>query len=751
MAASIDGVLPKSLQELVKSSKVLVVGAGGIGCEVLKNLVLSGFLDIEIIDLDTIDLSNLNRQFLFHREHVGKSKANVARESALSFNPDAKIIAHHDSVTSADYGVNFFKKFNVVLSALDNRAARNHVNRMCLNADVPLIESGTSGYNGQVEFIKRGLTQCYECTPKEKQRSFPGCTIRNTPSEPIHCIVWAKHLFNQLFGESQEDEDISPDAADPDAKDKEDDAKEDEANENKTNENEVSVNKANDNEAKENEANENETKQNEVSVNKANDNEAKENEANENEAKENEANENKANEKGANEGDVKEQKKEDKEDDGNIVRINTRQWAKDCEYDPTKLFNKFFNEDINYLLRMSNLWKSRKAPTPIEWSSLQPVEGEVSEYGKQHHRIWSIGECSQIFANTLKDLSSAFLNLKGDDTLVWDKDDQPAMDFVSACANIRSHIFDIEKKSRFEIKSMAGNIIPAIATTNAITAGLSVMRAFNVLQAKWEDCKSVYARLRTNGRNQFLVPDLFFPPPNPNCYVCASDPAIILKVDTKRVTIKDLRDEVLIKTLNMVDPDVTVDRTGSILLSSEEGETTENEGKLLSEMSVVDGVILACDDFHQNYNLSIIINHFDADRDDNLFEVVADKSQLQPKDENKESEDKPVEKKPSRKRSANGNESPDDGPSTSKRSRPDPEEDDCMVIEDDDDDVVITTPPDNDTESSPSAKEPAAGCKRKASTDITEILDSSDEEDDDNTQPKKTKLDDTPSEVINID
>lgn len=99
------------------------------------------------------------------------------------------------NICRTDYGVNFFKKFDVVLSALDNRAARNHVNRMCLNADVPLVESGTSGYNGQVELIKRGLTQCYECMPKEAQRSFPGCTIRNTPSEPIHCIVWAKHLF----------------------------------------------------------------------------------------------------------------------------------------------------------------------------------------------------------------------------------------------------------------------------------------------------------------------------------------------------------------------------------------------------------------------------------------------------------------------------------------------------------------------------------------------------------------------------
>nr|XP_023027633.1 SUMO-activating enzyme subunit 2-like [Leptinotarsa decemlineata] len=192
---SLPHSLSESTRELIPKSKVLVVGAGGIGCEVLKNLALSGFEDIEIIDLDTIDVSNLNRQFLFRKEHVGKPKAAVARESILSYNPNIKIKAYHDSITSQDYGVNFFKRFILVLNALDNRGARNHVNRMCLAADVPLIESGTSGYSGQVELIKKGVTQCYECQPKAPQKTFPGCTIRNTPSEPVHCIVWAKHLF----------------------------------------------------------------------------------------------------------------------------------------------------------------------------------------------------------------------------------------------------------------------------------------------------------------------------------------------------------------------------------------------------------------------------------------------------------------------------------------------------------------------------------------------------------------------------
>lgn len=98
-------------------------------------------------------------------------------------------------VCSSEFGLTFFKRFTMVLNALDNRAARNHVNRMCLAADIPLIESGTAGYEGQVELIKKGMSQCYECTPKATQKTYPGCTIRNTPSEPIHCIIWAKHLF----------------------------------------------------------------------------------------------------------------------------------------------------------------------------------------------------------------------------------------------------------------------------------------------------------------------------------------------------------------------------------------------------------------------------------------------------------------------------------------------------------------------------------------------------------------------------
>ncbi|XP_053694308.1 SUMO-activating enzyme subunit 2 [Sabethes cyaneus] len=560
MAAQLEGVFEPILQKKIADSKILVVGAGGIGCEILKNLVLSGFQDIEIIDLDTIDVSNLNRQFLFHKEHVGKSKAQVARESALSFNPNVKIKAYHDSITTTNYGVSFFQQFKLVLNALDNRAARNHVNRLCLTADVPLIESGTAGYNGQVELIKRGLTQCYECTPKAAQKSFPGCTIRNTPSEPIHCIVWAKHLFNQLFGESNEDEDVSPDTADPEA--------------------------------------------------------------------------------GAEAGETA--LAEEANEKGNVNRVNTRAWAQQTGYDPEKIFNKLFFDDINYLLSMSNLWKSRTPPNPAKWDALEE-DGGISaptDAVLRDQKVLSLVESAKVFGESIAALKQEFSKLADGDHLVWDKDDKHAMDFVAACANIRAQIFNIPRKSRFEIKSMAGNIIPAIATTNAITAGVVVMHAFRILQEQFDKCKSVYMRLRPNARNQLFVPDRDLNPPNPKCYVCAAKPEVTLKVDTKNVTVKELRDDILIKALNMINPDVIIDGKGTIVISSEEGETDCNNEKKLEELQIVDGCILKVDDFVQNYELTVTVIHKDPAREEASFDIVADPDSLKPK-ENESDEPKP--------------------------------------------------------------------------------------------------------------
>lgn len=148
----------------------------------------------------------------------------IAKETASQFNPDVRIEAHHANIKDDQFDVEWYRSFNLVFNALDNLEARRHVNRMCLLANVVLVESGTTGFNGQVQTIKKvgssmkrrcllkligldlqGLSECYDCNEKETPKTYPVCTIRSTPSQPIHCIVWAKsYLFAEIFGQSEE-------------------------------------------------------------------------------------------------------------------------------------------------------------------------------------------------------------------------------------------------------------------------------------------------------------------------------------------------------------------------------------------------------------------------------------------------------------------------------------------------------------------------------------------------------------------
>ncbi|XP_034541376.1 SUMO-activating enzyme subunit 2 [Notolabrus celidotus] len=592
------GSLRKELADSLSTCKVLVVGAGGIGCELLKNLVLTGFKNIEVIDLDTIDVSNLNRQFLFQKKHVGKSKAQVAKESALRFCPSANIVAYHDSIMNPDYNVEFFRKFVLVMNALDNRAARNHVNRMCLAADIPLIESGTAGYLGQVTVIKKGMTECYECQPKPTQKTFPGCTIRNTPSEPIHCIVWAKYLFNQLFGEEDADQEVSPDTADPEASwNPEDTAARATAS----------------------------------------------------------------------------------EKDGDIKRVSTKEWARSTGYDPVKLFNKLFKDDISYLLTMDKLWKKRKAPTPLDWQKLKNSERPKEESpvkGLKDQQVLGVWGLCQLFKHSIETLRSQ-LREKGDEAeLVWDKDDPPAMDFVTAAANLRMHIFSMNMKSRFDVKSMAGNIIPAIATTNAVIAGLIVLEGLKILSGEIESCRTIFLNKCPSLRKKLLVPCVLDPPSN-NCYVCASKPEVTVKFNVHKTTVLTLQDRILKERFGMVAPDVQIeDGKGTILISSEEGETEANNNKFLSDFGIRNGSRLQTDDFLQDYTLLINVLHSQDLERDLEFEVVGEVPEKPPAPQPNQVEANSV---------INGNKDSAQPSTSSKASAPD-EEDDLMIIDPDDDD-----------------------------------------------------------------
>ncbi|KAK3851797.1 hypothetical protein Pcinc_041577 [Petrolisthes cinctipes] len=603
MATHIPGLLEEKLRAGITSSKVLVVGAGGIGCELLKDLVLAGFEDIEVIDLDTIDVSNLNRQFLFQKKHVGKSKAEVAKESALRFNPRASITAHHDSIIKSTYGMSFYQKFDLVMNALDNRSARNHVNRMCLAADIPLVESGTAGYLGQVTVIKKGVTECYECQPKPSQKTYPGCTIRNTPSEPIHCIVWAKHLFNQLFGEADPDEDVSPDAADPEQVGQ------------------------------------------------------------------------------AGQAALGDDKDHNTHTDGNVTRVSTRAWAKSHQYQAKKLFTKLFTEDIHYLLTMDKLWEKRRKPTPLLWDSL-PSDGDDNDNNDgliEDQRPWSVERCRQVFETAVNNLYNRVKSeekekedTEDDVSLTWDKDDPDSMDFVTSCANIRAHIFNIPQKTRFDVKSMAGAIIPAIATTNAIIAGVIVLEAMKLLT---EDARGYW----------WAAPST---PPRPKCTVCAPRPELTVKLDTRHTTIRTLDQKILRGSINMAAPDVEImDGKGTIVISSEEGETECNMGKTLQELGIVDGTRLNCDDFLQSYTLVVNIVHCEKLDEGTEFTILGNSEEIKKAQEEEAEVAAEVEQNRKQKISNDGTKTADGGETSDEMVVAEVEDDDLVCLEDVEDEV----------------------------------------------------------------
>lgn len=136
-------------------------------------------------------------------------------------------------------------------------------------------------------------------------------------------------------------------------------------------------------------------------------------------------------------------------------RVSTRKWAQDTSYDPEKIFNKLFGDDIKYLLSMSDLWKTRTPPNPLKYGDFSDdTESAIEANGGSlpDQKVWNLRESTNVFAVALNELQKEYSSLAIDDHLVWDKDDKYAMDFVAACANIRGRIFHIGQKSRFEVK-----------------------------------------------------------------------------------------------------------------------------------------------------------------------------------------------------------------------------------------------------------------------------------------------------------
>ncbi len=198
----------------VRAQRLFLVGAGAIGCEMLKTWALMGAGcaadggSITVTDMDTIEKSNLNRQFLFRSSHVGQLKSATAARAAMAMNPALSITAQALKVgkESEDiYTDVFWNNLSGVYTALDNVEARLYVDGRCVYFKKPLVDSGTLGTKGNTQVVVPYLTESYGSTRDPPEESIPLCTLKNFPHKIEHTVQWARDVFEGDFTQAPGD------------------------------------------------------------------------------------------------------------------------------------------------------------------------------------------------------------------------------------------------------------------------------------------------------------------------------------------------------------------------------------------------------------------------------------------------------------------------------------------------------------------------------------------------------------------
>lgn len=430
--------------------KVFLVGSGAIGCEHLKNLVMCGMGrdgEIHVTDMDSIEQSNLTRQFLFSKGDVSKMKAEVAVREVRGLNEDFSSgdKASSESTTSGNlhyynlkvgeeteevFSDDFFRRMDIVANALDNVEARLYIDGRCLLSRKFLVDAGTSGTKGNVQVVVPFYTEPYGASRDPPEKSIPLCTIKNFPHAIEHTIEWAMSEFRFRF----HDQIISireyledPSQVEEESSEGEDDV----------------------------------TK--------------------------------------------RIMKKETIQE---TVR-NAPSSVEGCIKSALMLFVRYFHTSIKDLLTTfppdsktkegQPFWMPpKRAPTPINFDlgndlHLVFVESVANIYSqnfgiKQHitrervvdyisNHILAPEECVSSGTSISPPVDSTTVFPEGLIPVEFEKDDDSNyhVDFVYSCANLRASNYKIKNQNRLTIKGIAGRIIPAIATTTAVVSGLATL------------------------------------------------------------------------------------------------------------------------------------------------------------------------------------------------------------------------------------------------------------------------------------
>jgi len=154
--------LGKRGQLKLKKARVIVVGAGGLGCPASLYLVAAGVGHVAVVDKETVELSNLNRQVLHRSDDIGRPKSGSLVEKLHQLNPEVTVEAIHKVLTT-DNTRQFIKDFTVVVDALDNWDTRFLLNKVCVQEKIPFVHAGVYGLYGQITTILPGKGPCLQC------------------------------------------------------------------------------------------------------------------------------------------------------------------------------------------------------------------------------------------------------------------------------------------------------------------------------------------------------------------------------------------------------------------------------------------------------------------------------------------------------------------------------------------------------------------------------------------------------------